>query len=359
MDYNIAHKEEKSREMGTIYMALDAVTKYVAEWLDKNLKTLDSDYWNRYVMTALFPAQQETVKANGAKTVFDLDQPTILSVFLQNKSVLVRELGVDPQLFGYAHSIKDIRNKYFHKNSKPLPQKRFKHDIETIVLFLDGLGAGQEIIDGIRNDLGSEEKSSVKHESIKPVKIMVSTVAHTTPHNTSSASQTPSSSVKDTAPKSAEEVKPQAKSISLPFDTKRYPQTIQDRLNARQIVGFRVETLFGEEAERLYGECKASDCGYDLATVHFAVLAKRGPESTDSVLDVKGKLDRGFVGLIPGFQKAIITSAEDALVWFFGSKEQVKSVVESSPVKLDLIVLLTSPRPARSTWILWMGTHRC
>lgn len=176
MSYNIAQKEEGSREMGAIYMALDAVTKFVAEWLDANLKRLDSDYWNHYVMTALFPTQRDTVKANGAKTVFDLDQPTILSVFLQNKAVLIRELRVDPQLFGYAHSIKDIRNKYFHKNSRPLPRNRLKHDVETMALFLEGLGAKPKIINDMRSGFDSVDIPVIKdndkqQKSLKTLKI--------------------------------------------------------------------------------------------------------------------------------------------------------------------------------------------
>ena len=332
MDYNFARREEKAREMGTIYMALDAVTKHIAEWLDKNLKTLDSDYWNRYVMMALFPAQQETVKANGARTLFDLDQPTILSIFLRNKAVLVQKLGVDPQLFGYAHSIKDIRNKYFHKNSKPLPQKRFKHDVETIVLFLEGLDAGQEIIKAVREELGwKEQQEGDGRMFVEQVKMM--------PHATSSdvASTIP---VRQPPAKKTEAI---AKSMgeqdirkpsSFSFDTKGYPQIIQDRLNARRIVGFRVETLFEKDARSLYDKCKASDSGYDLAIVHFAVQAKRELESTDSILDVKMKLDRGFVGLIPGFQKAIVNPTGDSLVWFFGCKEERSLAADMRPVKL-------------------------
>ena len=333
MNYNFAHKEEMSREMGTIYMALDAVTKYIAGWLDRNLKTLDSDYWNRYVITALFPVQQETVRANGAKTVFDLDQPTILSVFLQNKSVLVRELGVDPQLFGYAHSIKDIRNKYFHKNSKPLPQKRFKHDIETIVLFLEGLGAGQEIIEDVRGGFEHEEKTVAEATGpTKAIKIRVSSGAKSIPRNI--VSETTPQPVKKPEPASDFASENHDKSISLSFDTKGYPQTIRDRLNARQIVGFTVETLFGQDAENLYRECKAAEAGYELVSVHFAVLVKRGHDAKDSLKDVKEKLDRGFVGLIEEFQNAIINPAHDFLVWFFGDKGRIEFPTESETIKL-------------------------
>ena len=155
MSYTTPKKRELTQEMGVIYMALDAVTKFMAKWLDDNLRTLSPDYWDRYVVSSLYESQQKTVRDNGAKSLYDLDQPTILSVFLQNKPVLLREFKVDPQLFGYAHSIKDIRNKYFHKNAKPLSERRFHHDLETIALFLDGLGATPEIINGIRNEFDS------------------------------------------------------------------------------------------------------------------------------------------------------------------------------------------------------------
>ena len=418
MDDNFAHREEKFQEMGTIYMALDAVTKYVAEWLDRNLKTLDSDYWNRYVMTVLSQFQQETIKANGAKTIFELDQPTIMSVFLHNKSVLMSELGVDPQLFGYAHSIKDIRNKYFHKSSKPLPQKRFEHDVETIVLFLEGLGAGQEILEGIRSGGRIEEKSvPEKTETVMPIKIekpvekperlvevplrrAVFTVNHkgtpvvTMYHNgrkfefypaegakfpdglvngcrfdgvasireadgvkvsqdkrfftaffvkmtvvvSSGTKVVPCDGASGTAPQPlVEKSDATANSVSekrgKPFDTKHYPQLVQDRLNARQIVGFSVETLFGQDAENFYRECKATECGYELVSVHFAILARQSQQSKDLLNDVKAILDRGFVGLISDFQKAIVNPAQDSLVWFFGSKERIEPSIETEPIE--------------------------
>jgi len=154
MKYTTHQNHELTQEMGIMYMALDAVTKFMAKWLDDNLKKMSSDYWDHYVIAALYDAQRKTLSDNGAKTLYDLDQPTLLSVFLQNKTVLVGKLGVDQQLFGYAHGIKDIRNKYFHKNSKPLAKNRFKHDLETLVLFLDGLGASEDIVNGVKDLFG-------------------------------------------------------------------------------------------------------------------------------------------------------------------------------------------------------------
>ena len=88
----------------------------------------------------------------------------------------------------------------------------------------------------------------------------------------------------------------QTKKASEPCDTKRYPQTVQDRINARQITGFHVETVYGAEAKRLYDACNASSAGYNLVVVKFAIVAKRSADSAFSLEDVKSKLDRGFVG---------------------------------------------------------------
>ena len=166
MSYTTLQKRELTQEMGVIYMALDAVTKFMAKWLDDNLRTLSPDYWDRYVVSSLFESQQKTVRDNGAKSLYDLDQPTILSVFLQNKSVLIREFKVDPQLFGYAHSIKDIRNKYFHKNAKPLSERRFHHDVETIALFLEGMGAPPEVVAEVK---GGQPRSVTDVGHTKPL----------------------------------------------------------------------------------------------------------------------------------------------------------------------------------------------
>lgn len=346
MDYNLAHREEMSHEMGTMYMALDVATKYVAEWLDKNLKTLDSDYWNRYVMKVLLPTQQDTVKENGAKTVYDLDLPTILSVFLRNKQVLTRESGVDAQLFGYAHSIKDIRNKYFHKNSKPLPQKRVKHDIETVVLFLEGLGASQDIIDEVRADFNLEE--SEKPENGESRKRMEMTMLPNMKTMESGGTHI-TSSQEPVAGKLGKPFKP-CDSSSLPSDIKSYPKIIQDHLNARKIIGFSVETLSGEEAGHLYDEYKASDFGYDLVNVRLAVRVKQGSDYavSHSLRGVKSILDRVFVGLIPEFREAIVNSTGDSLGWFFGNNNRQEPTVKLKTV--EMVVPPSSITPVIPPW---------
>ena len=181
MSYTAPKKRELTQEMGVIYMALDAVTKFMAKWLDDNLKTLSPDYWDRYVVSSLYESQQKTVRDNGAKSLYDLDQPTILSVFLQNKPVLLREFKIDPQLFGYAHSIKDIRNKYFHKNSKPLSERRFRHDLDTICLFLEGLGASQEIINEVNGQFIKESKATLDPELAKDASTSIGTIKISVP----------------------------------------------------------------------------------------------------------------------------------------------------------------------------------
>ena len=192
MSYTLPRKRELSQEkIGVIYMALDTVTQFVAKWLDDNLKTLSSDYWERYVVSTLYESQQKTIRDNGAVSLYDLDLPTILSVFIQNKLVLLRHFKIDPQLFGYAHSIKDIRNKYFHKNAKPLSERRFNHDLETIVLFLEGMGAPPRVVAEVKGDqpgtvtnlyhtkqlvskMDASSRGEVKN-LVSPVKIAMST----------------------------------------------------------------------------------------------------------------------------------------------------------------------------------------
>lgn len=314
-------------------MALDTVTKYTARWLNENFSKLDDNYWDKYVMSVLYPSQRDTVIANGQKTIFDLDQPTLLSVFLQNKTVLIGKLNIDPQLFGYAHNIKDIRNKYFHKNSNQLPLKRIKHDIETMELFLEGLGASHEVVEEVRDGIGVGEKTATKDTSaITPIakKKVMDTKAElrdTISEVGSEQAEKTQITVSNLTTGGKE------RSVPLPFETKGYPQTIQDRLNARHIVGFRVETRFGMDAENLYCDCRATEFGYQLADVHFAVLIKRECDSNDSLLEVKKKLDRGFVGLIPEFVEAIVNPTQDSLVWFFGRKKSDESTAANRSIR--------------------------
>lgn len=332
MSYNTPHKSELTQEMGVIYMALDAVTKFMAKWLDDNLKTLSSDYWNRYVVSALYESQQKTIRDNGAKSLYDLDQPTILSVFLQNKPVLLREFRVDPQLFGYAHSIKDIRNKYFHKNSKPLLSRRFRHDLDTICLFLEGLGAPSEIIDEAKGQFFKESKLTSIQGAVKNPKPSVKTAAikiTVAPSDKMSVSENLSG--KAALSKKARPVVNVAKgspklTTRMPCEMNRYPHKISDRLRARGIVGFEISTVNGKQASDLFRKADAGKLGYDFEMPDFAIIASRTDAAELSLSDVKEVLDRGFCKQLP---KAIELSDDNCLAWFFCEPEMVREQVSS------------------------------
>ena len=125
-----------------IHPMLDKVQIYLGQWLEDHLKQIRPvDWWERCVLDVLVPEQRENVINDGAKNPSELDLSTQISVFRGNWLSLRRKFHLDPQLYDDAISVKRIRNKYSHKKSSENYESRFDHNLETVRLFLKGLGA--------------------------------------------------------------------------------------------------------------------------------------------------------------------------------------------------------------------------
>ena len=124
---------------------LDKVQAYLGKWLEGHLNQIyPTDWWERCVMSVLVPEQRENVLDDGAKTPEDLDLAMQITVFRGNWNLLRRKFHLNPQLYDDAAAVKRIRNKYSHKRSGKDYEERFEHDLETVRLFLKGLGAPPE-----------------------------------------------------------------------------------------------------------------------------------------------------------------------------------------------------------------------
>ena len=129
-----------------IHPMLDKVQTYLGKWLEGHLKQIyPTDWWERCVMSVLVPEQREHVLDDGAQTPADLDLAMQITVFRGNWMLLRRKFHLNPQLYDDAAAVKRIRNKYSHKKSGKDYEERFKHDMETVRLFLKGLGAPEDM----------------------------------------------------------------------------------------------------------------------------------------------------------------------------------------------------------------------
>ena len=128
-----------------IYLMLDKVQAFLGQWLEEHLRQIyPTDWWERCVMSVLVPEQCENVLDDGAATTADIDLAMQITVFRGNWNLLRRKFHLNPQLYDDAAAVKRIRNKYSHKKSGKDYEERFEHDMETVKLFLKGLGAPPE-----------------------------------------------------------------------------------------------------------------------------------------------------------------------------------------------------------------------
>ena len=153
-----------------IHPMLDKVQTYLGKWLEGHLKQIyPTDWWERCVMSVLVPEQREHVLDDGAQTPEDLDHAMQITVFRGNWMLLRRKFHLNPQLYDDAAAVKRIRNKYSHKKSGKDYEERFKHDMETVRLFLKGLGAPESLLneDGhVTNGLQANDQSSVNRSNL-------------------------------------------------------------------------------------------------------------------------------------------------------------------------------------------------
>ena len=141
-----------------IHPMLDKVQTYLGKWLEDHLKQIyPNDWWERCVMSVLVPEQREHVLDDGAQTPEDLDLAMQITVFRGNWILLRRKFHLNPQLYDDAAAVKRIRNKYSHKKSGKDYEERFEHDMETVTLFLKGLGAPEDYFRRTRNPIREDE----------------------------------------------------------------------------------------------------------------------------------------------------------------------------------------------------------
>jgi len=135
-----------------IQMLIDAVQEFLGGWLEQKLTGIyGAEYWQRAVLSVLDERQQRVVREDGSKCPQELDLPMQVSVFRNNWVSLLEQYHLNRQLYNDAVAVKLIRNKYDHKKrNTPVDEERYRHDIETVYLFLKELGADSSLLGDVR-----------------------------------------------------------------------------------------------------------------------------------------------------------------------------------------------------------------
>ena len=138
-----------------IQMLVDKVQDFLGGWLEQKLKSIHPNgYWQSAVLAALDERQRKIVKEDGSSCPQELDLPMQVSVFRYNWPSLLETFHLNRQLYNDAVAVKQIRNKYDHKKrNNRIDIERYRHDIETVYLFLKELNAPDEVLDEVRSIL--------------------------------------------------------------------------------------------------------------------------------------------------------------------------------------------------------------
>ena len=160
-----------------VQMLVDKVQDFLGGWLEQKLKAIHpKGYWQSAVLVALDERQRKIVKEDGSSCPQELDLPMQVSVFRYNWPSLLETFHLNRQLYNDAVAVKQIRNKYDHKKRNAvIDWERYRHDIETVYLFLKELNAPDEVLSEARSILqkiGSPMMTEMKDKSA--VKISVS-----------------------------------------------------------------------------------------------------------------------------------------------------------------------------------------
>ena len=160
-----------------IQMLVDKVQDFLGGWLEEKLKAIHpKGYWQSAVLAALDERQRKIVKEDGSSCPQELDLPMQVSVFRYNWPSLLETFHLNRQLYNDAVAVKQIRNKYDHKKrNNRIDMERYRHDIETVYLFLKELDAPNEVLDGARSILQETGSAMLTEKKAKSaVKISVS-----------------------------------------------------------------------------------------------------------------------------------------------------------------------------------------
>ena len=159
-----------------IQMLIDVVQEFLGGWLEQKLLGIyGAEYWQRAVMSVLDERQQRVVREDGSKCPQELDLPMQVSVFRNNWVSLLEQYHLNRQLYNDAVAVKLIRNKYDHKKrNTPVDEERYRHDIETVYLFLKELGADSSLLGDVRSLINP--RHHIEPANPQAIKISVSKI---------------------------------------------------------------------------------------------------------------------------------------------------------------------------------------
>ncbi len=133
-----------------IQTLLDNAQAFLAHWLQTSLKAVYGNRaWSDGVVAKLTDLQRESALDDDAKTFYDLDLASLITVFTANFMDLRHSRHLKQELVNVARLMKNIRVTYAHKNVKTIvspDMKTLQYHVDTIEQFLMGLGTNSKTV---------------------------------------------------------------------------------------------------------------------------------------------------------------------------------------------------------------------
>lgn len=140
---------EKRLSVSEVQALIDDIQIALGTWLKHYLPIVHpKDMWKCGVIQKLTELQYQSARADGARTLDDLDLTALLSVFIGNFRDLRNVSHIRQEMQTMAFHIKEVRHDYAHKKTKAIVHADYatlQYHIYTLIRFRDGLGEVPEV----------------------------------------------------------------------------------------------------------------------------------------------------------------------------------------------------------------------
>ncbi len=127
------------------------LAKSLAEFLGKNLPSVGGiDWWARYVLDCLTPAQARSAEAVAVGDLHAFDLAALLRIADRNWAEVALKLKLRREVRNLVFEMKDVRNRYAHATSKGIDLEDQLRDVDTVMRLMQAVGASSESIGQVK-----------------------------------------------------------------------------------------------------------------------------------------------------------------------------------------------------------------
>jgi superfamily II DNA or RNA helicase len=141
---------------------LRLATTELANFLEENLPTLSTDWWQKHVVARLSFQQQRAVQERGYKSLTQLDFAALLRVLDQNWYDLsnIRDLPREGRT--WVKELQTVRNKWAHLSAGVMPPSEVYRDADTLGRLLAMIGADQATLAAVEESKSASVAAMAK-----------------------------------------------------------------------------------------------------------------------------------------------------------------------------------------------------